>query len=195
MTRADKRALIERIAEMRAAGSSLSEIGRAVGLTKQRVHQLCGIHHIVAPEPQPKPIKETKKRADRLGMTRAEKRAIVAECLARGLRDPYVAFRWQISGAKKRDIEFKMTFREWWDLWSPHFDKRGTRKGQLVMCRELDKGAYEVGNVRIDYSSSNSHDRRYNRKATRGSAADNKRSDRQVFPDSSSSIWDLIPSE
>ncbi len=53
--------------------------------------------------------------------------------------------------AKKRSIEFLLTFEEWLKIWvdSGHYFERGCRKGQYVMVRKGDNGPYAVGNVRI----------------------------------------------
>ena len=53
--------------------------------------------------------------------------------------------------AKRRGISFLLTFEEWQDIWrsSGHWDERGGLPHQYVMARFGDKGAYEVGNVRI----------------------------------------------
>lgn len=51
-------------------------------------------------------------------------------------------------GAIQRGIEFKLSFDEWWELWKPHWKDK--LQGEICMCRNGDKGAYEVGNVRID---------------------------------------------
>lgn len=61
--------------------------------------------------------------------------------------------------AKKRCVEFRLTFEEWWGYWEPHYHLRGTTKGCMCMCRRLDQGAYEVGNVRIDYVGANGHEK------------------------------------
>lgn len=61
--------------------------------------------------------------------------------------------------AKQRGIEFKMTFDEWWEIWRPHWHNRGNKVGQFGMCRTMDKGAYEVGNVRIDTPKGNARTR------------------------------------
>jgi DNA-binding NtrC family response regulator len=53
----------------------------------------------------------------------------------------------QRSHAKRRGIEFKLTFEEWRSIWAPHLDRK--KADNLVMCRYSDKGAYETGNVRI----------------------------------------------
>jgi hypothetical protein len=52
--------------------------------------------------------------------------------------------------AKGRGIPFLMTFEQWLQIWesSDHLHERGRRRGQYVMARYGDRGAYEVGNVR-----------------------------------------------
>ena len=59
--------------------------------------------------------------------------------------------------AKQRQIEFKLTFDEWWDIWqsSGKWEQRGCHKGQYVMSRYNDIGAYEVGNVFIQTTEEN----------------------------------------
>ena len=53
--------------------------------------------------------------------------------------------------AKRRGIPFLMTLEEWWDIWqsSGKWEQRGPRRGQYVMARFGDQGAYEPGNVKI----------------------------------------------
>lgn len=53
--------------------------------------------------------------------------------------------------AKRRGIPFRLTFEEWLGIWmaSGRFNQRGNRRGYYVMARYGDRGAYEVGNVRI----------------------------------------------
>ena len=52
---------------------------------------------------------------------------------------------------------FKLTFDQWINIWvtSGQLDNRGQRTGQYCMARFGDKGAYEVGNVRIILSVDN----------------------------------------
>lgn len=52
------------------------------------------------------------------------------------------------TNAAGRGIEFKLTFEEWWSVWEPHWQEN--IHGIKCMCRTGDKGAYELGNVRID---------------------------------------------
>lgn len=56
-----------------------------------------------------------------------------------------------------RNIEFKLTYEEWWDIWekSGHWEERGNKKGQYVMSRKGDEGPYEVGNVFIQTTEKN----------------------------------------
>ncbi|MNL17341.1 hypothetical protein D3C87_1384300 [compost metagenome] len=62
-------------------------------------------------------------------------------------------FKAHKESAKQRGIEFKLTFDEWWVLWKPHWKDK--LQGELCMCRNEDKGAYELGNVRIDTWANN----------------------------------------
>ena len=63
------------------------------------------------------------------------------------------------SNAKKRGIEFDLTFDEWWDIWNGHFSQRGRVSGCMQMCRTGDAGGYELGNVRIDTIEANQKER------------------------------------
>jgi hypothetical protein len=69
--------------------------------------------------------------------------------------------------AKRRGIPFLLTFDEWWKIWqdSGHWEERGIRKGQYVMCRKgPDIGAYEIGNIFIATNARNLHDANVGRK-------------------------------
>lgn len=74
----------------------------------------------------------------------------------------YVAHR---GNAKDRGIPFLLTFEEWLSIWeaSGHFRQRGNRGGCYVMARYGDKGAYEVGNVKIITFEENSIERNLGR--------------------------------
>jgi hypothetical protein len=66
--------------------------------------------------------------------------------------------------AYNRGISFQLTFKEWCWLWkhSGKWTKRGWRKGQYVMSRPNDQGAYEVGNVIIRLAEENRAERNGN---------------------------------
>lgn len=57
----------------------------------------------------------------------------------------------QKANAWKRRIPWQITYEQWWQLWqaSGHWPDRGYRRGQYVMGRLGDAGAYRVGNVEI----------------------------------------------
>lgn len=88
-------------------------------------------------------------------MTKQER----AEWVARGYKDPCIAFREHIKSATARGIPFRLTWEQWWEMWEPHYEKRGKQAGQFVMCRTRDQGAYEAGNVRIDTVRANAEER------------------------------------
>lgn len=69
-------------------------------------------------------------------------------------------FYQQKRNARRRGIEFHLTFDEWLSIWeeSGHLAERGIRKGQYQMARIGDCGAYCVGNVSIMTSDSNKKD-------------------------------------
>src|SRR5678816_56260 len=64
----------------------------------------------------------------------------------RTMRRAFQMHRWN---AKRRAIPFLFTFEQWraWWLTDDRWSKRGRRKGQLVMVRIDDKGAYQPNNV------------------------------------------------
>lgn len=68
---------------------------------------------------------------------------------------PMQCFRQQRANARRRDIDFYLTFDEWWAIWkeSGLYHLRG-RRG-FVMHRNGDEGAYEVGNVEIVSATEN----------------------------------------
>ena len=61
------------------------------------------------------------------------------------------AYTNQCYGARRRGIEFQLTFEQWLSIWkaSRRLSRRGTRSGQYVMARFGDCGPYAVGNVKI----------------------------------------------
>jgi len=66
-------------------------------------------------------------------------------------KTPRGRYHSQKSRALERGIEFLLTFEEWWDIWqaSGKWDQRGRHRGQYVMARFGDQGAYEAGNIKI----------------------------------------------
>jgi hypothetical protein len=58
------------------------------------------------------------------------------------------AYNQQKGDAKKRNIEFKLTFEEWSNWWGADFENRGVGANKLVMGRYGDTGAYELSNIK-----------------------------------------------
>ena len=78
--------------------------------------------------------------------------------MAKKLRNtPIKKFNDHKAMAKRRGINFLLTFEEWWDIWekSGKWDQRGRKRGQFVMSRNNDIGAYEIGNVLIQSQDKN----------------------------------------
>ncbi len=67
--------------------------------------------------------------------------------------------------ARKRKIEFLLTYQEWLDIWylSGHWWDRGSGLGKYQMCRFGDSGPYSIDNVYIDSLEQNLKDRDYTR--------------------------------
>lgn len=78
-----------------------------------------------------------------------------ADWVRRGFKDPHRAFAQHAANADRRGIGFELTFEQWWEIWEPHYERRGLGSDQLMMCRTGDKGPYALGNVRIDSPKSN----------------------------------------
>jgi hypothetical protein len=70
-------------------------------------------------------------------------------------------YRQHRHNAKGRSISFRLSFEEWRKLWldSGRWVERGWRKGQYVMRRPGDQGAYELGNVEICLAEENRAER------------------------------------
>lgn len=65
-------------------------------------------------------------------------------------------YRLQKSHAKKRGIEWKLTYEEWIAWWGDDIHFRGSRADKLQMQRLHDKGAYEIGNIVKGHPKQNS---------------------------------------
>jgi hypothetical protein len=74
------------------------------------------------------------------------------------LRDAWYHQRYQAQNT--RNIEFKLTFEEWLDVWnqSGKLHLRGRGLGKYCMARNNDIGSYELGNVYIQLNEQNAKD-------------------------------------
>jgi hypothetical protein len=87
------------------------------------------------------------------------------------------------SNAKQRGIPFLLTFEQWLAIWiaSGRLDERGHFKGQYVMARFKDRGAYETGNVRIITVSENGTEKKVDAKGCARMSAAQKGHTRFLF--------------
>lgn len=79
------------------------------------------------------------------------------------LRDPRSLFTAQRCSAERRNIPWRFTYGEWWELWAPHWDRRVP--DNLQLCRNGDCGGYEVGNCHIASAEVNLQEYRENVRA------------------------------
>lgn len=75
-----------------------------------------------------------------------------------GLTSTRSKFYTQQNHAKRRGIEWKLTFEEWLLWWGEDLDKRGRGFGKLQMCRIGDEGPYSLGNI---YKGTHNHNSSY----------------------------------
>lgn len=89
---------------------------------------------------------------------RSKKNSLRTILGATNMPDPlYQAFLIQRRNANMRKIPWHFEYWEWLQLWqeSGHLHERGVKKGDWVMARNGDKGAYERANVKITRCESN----------------------------------------
>lgn len=81
---------------------------------------------------------------------------------------PYRKWYMHRRDALRRGIPFLLSFEQWMHIWqeSGHWRERGKKKGQYVMARPGDKGAYEEGNVKIILQEDNTREACVGKKAT-----------------------------
>lgn len=73
------------------------------------------------------------------------------------LKDARKKYNTQKGNAKRRNIEFLITFEDWLDIWesSGKWHLRGRGANKYCMCRFGDKGVYSVDNVFIGQGKQN----------------------------------------
>lgn len=164
----------EAMAAMYAGGKTLAEIGELYGVTRERVRQIISKRHGMTASDGGISVRASDKRKSKAaareakylaeyGCTYSQYQSLMK--IGRDMqedgesfyRTPTVAFNSQRQNAKDRGIEWNLKIWEWWAIWqkSGKWSLRGKRKGQYVMCRFLDAGAYEAGNVYIATCSHN----------------------------------------
>lgn len=66
------------------------------------------------------------------------------------------AYNCQRGNAKRRGIDFRLTFQEWTNFWGVDIERRGNGQCNLQMQRVADVGAYELSNIRKGTPKQNS---------------------------------------
>ena len=79
----------------------------------------------------------------------------------------------QKAGAKARNIDWQLTFEEWYQWWKEHnIDKNIINSklsgNELCMCRKNDLGAYNLNNIYCASRKQNTIDSRKNKKYITG---------------------------
>jgi len=62
--------------------------------------------------------------------------------------------------AKRRGVDWQLTFQEWYDWWQAtgHYEERGRGREQYCMCRYGDTGPYSLSNIFCQTSAQNVSD-------------------------------------
>jgi hypothetical protein len=66
-----------------------------------------------------------------------------------------VLYASQKSSAKRRGIEWQLTFDQWIEWWGEDVERRGVGHNCLQMQRFGDKGPYAIGNIKKGYPRDN----------------------------------------
>ena len=148
------------MAKKYASGTTLQEIGDYYDLTRERVRQIMsqelgitakdgGAHQRYCDKQAAEIARKDRRCIRKHGMTVDEYKA-ANKCLDKAGKCPSYRFQKQLQHSKERDIEWKLTFAEWWSLWeqSGKWLERGRGSG-YVMARHGDTGPYAVGNIKI----------------------------------------------
>lgn len=73
--------------------------------------------------------------------------------------NPESAFAGAKQRAKDRDIEWHLTFSQWWHLWRDRWSDKP--RISLVLARYADWGPYELGNCRVITRAENTAEGRH----------------------------------
>lgn len=143
-------------------GYTLQQIGDQYSLTRERVRQIltkAGITKFDGGQQVTAAVKRQKKAAALDGRYLKKWGCSHAEWKRIGEKVRKI-FRQQRSNASRRNIEWQLTFPQWWTIWqqSGHWGQRGRGQG-YCMCRRGDAGPYSPDNVFIDLLAHNSSER------------------------------------
>lgn len=140
------------------AGATLAEVGKAFGVSRERVRQIF-VKHGVSNSERPRPKSWREQQDERVAanilrrwhITRDEYNAIREQWgSATTTGSPFMRYLRQRQNARKRGIGWEFTFREWWQVWqdSGQWERCGRGAG-YCMARYMDAGPYRADNVYI----------------------------------------------
>lgn len=149
------------ILELFANGFLMSEIAGKYNLSRQTIHNVIsksglsgqdgGISVRAAKRRGDLKDKKDKEYMDKYGCD-VETYKKLFDFKSKSGRTPQYLYVRQKNNALSRGVPWNIKFFAWWEFWqkSGKWGKRGREIDQYVMCREKDKGAYELGNIYID---------------------------------------------
>jgi hypothetical protein len=162
----EKEARDQNIAVLFRHGVSQPIIAAQLHLTRQRVSQILlrkfsldsksGGQHLLALRKKSEARKAFRKKTS---VTLEQWKFLTLNGVTRKYRN-------QQSGAKARGIAFNLSLAQFWKIWceSGKFAERGRGADKYCMARFLDKGPYEIGNVKIITNRENSSEREKNKR-------------------------------
>lgn len=159
----------ENFKSMYLAGLTLEQIGERHGITRERVRQVLakiGITRFdggASKKAQHRKATKSRHRGSRYGIT-AEQWQFLSDL---GVLD---AWREQRRNAINRGIAWELTVSQFWSLWeqSGKWSQRGRKKGQYVLARLKDEGAYTLFNCWVCLGADNIREARAHSKRRLG---------------------------
>ncbi|MCK1966836.1 hypothetical protein MT962_000622 [Franconibacter sp. IITDAS19] len=144
------------VCEAYKAGNTHIEVAEMFGISRERVRQILeenGLNRKDGGVKKKAAKREEQRRKDffkKYGCTREQFNSVCGHYSEKS-KSPYYAFLMQKRNAKERNVEWRLLFWDWWNIWteSGKWLSRGRDSGCFCMCRVGDSGAYETGNVYI----------------------------------------------
>ena len=168
---------VETISFLYREGKTLEQLGYFFGVSRERIRQLLEGHvsaneggakiRLVSNEEKTRQRLEAAKRKQEQKIEKifgcsylqiTEINGFPWNYSKRLTRCKATIFYEQFQNAKRRCIEWRLSFPAWWNVWedSGHWRHRGRHKESWCMSRKGDLGAYEIGNVVIQPHVKNS---------------------------------------
>ncbi|MRT13677.1 hypothetical protein GJV07_15455 [Enterobacteriaceae bacterium RIT711] len=146
-----------RLCEQFKLGKTHCELAALFGISRERARQileengLSGKDGGVSVKAKEKEALKVKKHIKKYGCTPDQLNSLSCHYSQKS-KSPLHAFLHQRTNARRRGVEWKLLFWEWWEIWceSGKWERRGRGAGHFCMCRKGDEGAYEKSNVYID---------------------------------------------